>query len=77
MLKLPKGDIFFYIINSKLLINHNCQTSFEAVLANKECFNISNYDNERTKDLKKITKNITDKYFLNKLLKKKNYIFPS
>ena len=66
-----KGDIFFYIINSKLLINHSCQTSFEAVLAKKECFNISNYYNERTKDLKKITKNITDKYFLNKLLKKK------
>ena len=36
------NSVFISDENSKLLINHSCQTSFEAVLANKECFNISN-----------------------------------
>lgn len=37
-----EGDIFFYIKNCKFVINHNCQTSLEAVLASKNCINFSN-----------------------------------
>jgi len=39
---INEGDIFFYIKNCKFIINHNCQTSFEAVLASKNCINFSN-----------------------------------
>ena len=39
---INEGDIFFYIKNCKFIINHNCQTSLEAVLARKNCINFSN-----------------------------------
>lgn len=39
-----KGDIFFYLKNCKFVINHNCQTSLEAILAGKNCINFSNYE---------------------------------
>ena len=38
-----KGDIFFYLKKCKFVINHNCQTSLDAVLAGKNCINFSNY----------------------------------
>jgi surface carbohydrate biosynthesis protein len=47
---INEGDIFFYIKNCKFIINHNCQTSLEAVLASKNCINFSN---------KKISKDVS------------------
>jgi len=41
---IDKGDIFFYLKNCKFVINHNCQTSLDAILANKNCINFSNYE---------------------------------
>jgi surface carbohydrate biosynthesis protein len=54
------GDIFFYIKNSKFVINHNCQTSLEAILANKNCINFSNKKilDEEDSVLKKISTNV-------------------
>lgn len=40
---MNKGDIFFYLKKCKFVINHNCQTSLDAVLAGKNCINFSNY----------------------------------
>ena len=51
---INKGDIFFYLKKCKFVINHNCQTTLEAILAGKNCINFSNY--ELTKGL-----NILDK----------------
>jgi surface carbohydrate biosynthesis protein len=39
-----KGDIFFYLKKCKFVINHNCQTSLDAILAGKNCINFSNYE---------------------------------
>lgn len=41
---IDKGDIYFYLKNCKFVINHNCQTSLDAILANKNCINFSNYE---------------------------------
>ena len=46
---INKGDIFFYLKKCRFVINHNCQTSLDAILANKNCINFSNY--ELTKEL--------------------------
>jgi len=51
---LNKGDIYFYLKKCKFVINHNCQTSLEAILANKNCINFSNY--ALTKGLKILDK---------------------
>lgn len=41
---INKGDIFFYLKKCRFVINHNCQTSLDAILANKNCINFSNYE---------------------------------
>ncbi len=41
---INKGDIFFYLKKCKFVINHNCQTSLDAILAGKNCINFSNYE---------------------------------
>ena len=46
---INKGDIFFYLKKCRFVINHNCQTSLDAILAGKNCINFSNY--ELTKEL--------------------------
>ena len=74
---LNKGDIFFYLKKCKFVINHNCQTSLDAILAGKNCINFSNY--ELTKGLSvldKICKRVENEYQLknvvNKFLTKNN-----
>lgn len=68
---INKGDIFFYLKNCKFLINHNCQTSLEAILAGKNCINFSNY--ELTKGLSildKISTRVENEVQLKKAIKK-------
>lgn len=74
---LNKGDIFFYLKKCKFVINHNCQTSLDAILAGKNCINFSNY--ELTKGLSvldKICKRVENedqlKNVVNKFLTKNN-----
>jgi surface carbohydrate biosynthesis protein len=40
---MNKGDIFFYLKKCIFVINHNCQTSLDAVLAGKNSINFSNF----------------------------------
>jgi len=68
---IDKGDIFFYLKNCKFVINHNCQTSLDAILANKNCINFSNYElAKRFNILDKISTRVENEDQLKSLINK-------